>query len=207
MLARPVASAIVAERAPWRVKCSVVTKLTAAGCGTPPPSRLVCFSDSLFATPLLPATRGRRSPADGHQYTKVRRLGLSDEALDQGEGTVGDLSPTVVDGEGVAAVISTISVTPSLLLVGGIGDRSRHGFSHFPQMISSGPRSGLSVSAVASVIEVAVAAWNSSFRGRDRIGLEHPSEDVGRMVIERVVQVLEIARNAAPRMHSGGGCC
>src|SRR6266568_4948289 len=34
MLARPVASAIVDERVPWRVKCSVVTKLTAAGSGS-----------------------------------------------------------------------------------------------------------------------------------------------------------------------------
>jgi len=34
MLARPVDSAIVDERAPWRVKCSVVTKVTAAGRGS-----------------------------------------------------------------------------------------------------------------------------------------------------------------------------
>ena len=33
--------------------------------------------------------------------------------------------------------------------------------------------------------------------------LEHPSEDVGRAVSERVVQVLEIARNAGPRMVIG----
>jgi len=48
---------------------------------------------------------------------------------------------------------------------------------------------------------VLVAAYTSRFYGPM---LEHPSEDVGRAVSERVVQVLEIARNAAPRMRSGG---
>jgi hypothetical protein len=43
---------------------------------------------------------------------------------------------------------------------------------------------------------VLVAAYTSRFYGPM---LEHPSEDVGRAVSERVVQVLEIARNAAPR--------
>ena len=34
IVARPVDSAMVAARAPWRVKCSVVTKVTAAGRGS-----------------------------------------------------------------------------------------------------------------------------------------------------------------------------
>src|SRR5215469_4925745 len=38
IVARPVDSAIVAARAPWRVKCSVVTNVTAAGRGSVPSS-------------------------------------------------------------------------------------------------------------------------------------------------------------------------
>jgi NAD(P)-dependent dehydrogenase (short-subunit alcohol dehydrogenase family) len=46
-----------------------------------------------------------------------------------------------------------------------------------------------------------VAAYTSNFYGPM---LEQPAEHVGRAVSERVVQVLEIARNAAPRMRPGG---
>jgi NAD(P)-dependent dehydrogenase (short-subunit alcohol dehydrogenase family) len=46
-----------------------------------------------------------------------------------------------------------------------------------------------------------VAAYTSRFYGPM---LEQPSEQVGRAVGARVVQVLEIARNAVPRMPPGG---
>jgi NADP-dependent 3-hydroxy acid dehydrogenase YdfG len=49
-----------------------------------------------------------------------------------------------------------------------------------------------------------VAAYTSRFYGPM---LEHASEDVGRAVSERVAQVLEIARNAAPGCAPGGRCC
>ena len=51
---------------------------------------------------------------------------------------------------------------------------------------------------------VLVAAYTSRFYGPM---LEHPSEDVGRAVSERVVQVLEIARNAARGCAPGGRSC
>jgi NAD(P)-dependent dehydrogenase (short-subunit alcohol dehydrogenase family) len=51
------------------------------------------------------------------------------------------------------------------------------------------------------VDHVMVAAYTSRFYGPM---LEQPSEQVGRAVSERVVQVLEIARNAVPRMPPRG---
>jgi NAD(P)-dependent dehydrogenase (short-subunit alcohol dehydrogenase family) len=51
------------------------------------------------------------------------------------------------------------------------------------------------------VDHVMVAAYTSRFYGPM---LEQPSEQVGRAVSARVVQVLEIARNAVPRMPPGG---
>jgi hypothetical protein len=70
-----------------------------------------------------------------------------EEALDEGEGSVGDHSPSVVDGEGMAAVLDLDDLPDAivvfLLLVRGIGDRPRERYSPTPDMISSGPRSGL----------------------------------------------------------------
>jgi hypothetical protein len=49
MFARPVDSAIVAARAPWSVKCSVVTNETAAGRGSASP--VLRDALSIAATP------------------------------------------------------------------------------------------------------------------------------------------------------------
>jgi len=57
--------------------------------------------------------------------------GALDEALDEGEGSVGDLAPAAVDGEGVAAVgnLSDLgdALVARLLLVRGVRDRPRDG--------------------------------------------------------------------------------
>src|SRR5215475_1636863 len=78
IVARPVDSAIVAARAPWRVKCSVVTNVTAAGCGSAPPAPALAFA----SLPVVPPASTRWSqcdyrsraghPAGGHIW--LRRL-------------------------------------------------------------------------------------------------------------------------------------
>src|SRR5215813_10889433 len=85
IVARPVDSAVVAARAPWRVKCSVVTNVTAAGCGSAPPASALVFASILVVPPASmrwsqcdyrsraghPAgdylTRDRGWPVDGYQ--------------------------------------------------------------------------------------------------------------------------------------------
>src|SRR5215813_4540653 len=85
IVARPVDSAVVAARAPWRVKCSVVTNVTAAGCGSAPPAPALVFASILVVPPASmrwsqcdyrsraghPAgdylTRDRGWPVDGYQ--------------------------------------------------------------------------------------------------------------------------------------------
>src|SRR5215469_18717511 len=60
MVARPVDSAVVAARAPCRVKCSVVTKVTAAGRGSEP-----CAPASPLALlPVVPPASARWSRCD-----------------------------------------------------------------------------------------------------------------------------------------------
>src|SRR5215469_15078436 len=49
IVARPVDSAIVAARAPCRVKCSVVTNVTAAGRGSSPPAAALALISLLIA--------------------------------------------------------------------------------------------------------------------------------------------------------------
>src|SRR5215212_11021075 len=60
MFARPVDSAIVAARAPWSTKCSVVTKVTAGGRGSLCVSPFLDGQLSLTADPL---------GSDGEQVT------------------------------------------------------------------------------------------------------------------------------------------
>src|SRR4051812_11500095 len=107
MFARPVDSAIVAARAPWSVKCSVVKNVTAAGRGSVPVSPILDCG-SLWLTASAP------------------RL---DESLHEGECRVGYLAPAAVDREGVPAVRDLLDLghglVPLLPLVGRVCDRPR----------------------------------------------------------------------------------
>src|SRR5689334_10379482 len=60
MVARPVDSAVVAARAPCRVKCSVVTKVTAAGLGSEPGAA----ASPLALLPVVPPASARWSRCD-----------------------------------------------------------------------------------------------------------------------------------------------
>ncbi len=53
IVARPVDSAIVAARAPWRVKCSVVMNVTAADRGSAPTTAALVIVSLLTAHLLL----------------------------------------------------------------------------------------------------------------------------------------------------------
>ena len=63
-IARPVDSAIVAARAPCKVKCSVVTNVTAAGRGSAPPAAALVLVWLLIARrlPSVSAAAGRARP-------------------------------------------------------------------------------------------------------------------------------------------------
>src|SRR4029450_8231347 len=85
MFARPVDSAIVAARAPWSTKCSVVTNVTAAERGAA--SSVLRGSLSVAATP--PPWRPRWRGA----YRRNRRP-LEEDARVNGSGAGYDLSAT-----------------------------------------------------------------------------------------------------------------
>src|SRR5215469_5533133 len=63
IVARPVDSAIVAARAPCRVKCSVVTNVTAADRGSSPPAPALALASLLIAHHLA-----RRPRCDYRRY-------------------------------------------------------------------------------------------------------------------------------------------
>src|SRR3954464_256033 len=76
MFARPVDSAIVAARAPWSTKCSVVTNVTAAERGSA--SSLLRASLSVAATP--PPLEVAATPADGRPLRGCSRVSSSRRA-------------------------------------------------------------------------------------------------------------------------------
>src|SRR5215831_17861230 len=79
IVARPVDSAIVAARAPWRVKCSVVTNVTAAGRGSVPSSG-AGFASLIIAHHL--ACDGYGAIIAGkHQASGRRRDAVASHAL------------------------------------------------------------------------------------------------------------------------------
>src|SRR5215212_6085427 len=63
MFARPFDSAIVAERAPWSTKCSVVTNVTAAERGSAPPVASWSLVEGMAIEAFI--GDGRHRPTDG----------------------------------------------------------------------------------------------------------------------------------------------
>src|SRR3954467_2248243 len=109
MVARPVDSAIVAARAPWRVKCSVVRKLTAAGRGSSTVGTLmrvpvVIESErrvSLEQAPRTPRGRARVRELRHALHAPLQRDGaLGGRLLELPPGLHGDRAP---DRRGLAA--------------------------------------------------------------------------------------------------------
>src|SRR5215471_3309322 len=79
IVALPVDSAIVAARAPCRVKCSVVTNVTAAGRGSAPPTAASVIVWLLIARhlPSVSAAVGRVRPQSlGHAFRLAAAAGL-----------------------------------------------------------------------------------------------------------------------------------
>ena len=88
-------------------------------------------------------------------------------AADEVQGRPGDVRPTGVDGQRVSASgdLGDLGDARVLSLVseGGLGDGRGMVVPFSPEMISSGPRSGLATSTLASVngLRLASTSWKS----------------------------------------------
>lgn len=100
-----------------------------------------------------------------------RAFGVSGEALDELQAGLRDLAPSAVDGQSVSATGDLDEfgdVDVLTLLMGRASEMARGTVLPFsPDMISRGPRTGLSVSTLASDqgLRLAAAAWNSGAPG------------------------------------------
>jgi hypothetical protein len=74
IVARLVDSLIAAARAPCRVKCSVVTKATAVGCGAAPPAPVLAFWSLLVFSPAFRGRSGCDSRSNHEGGVWCRRL-------------------------------------------------------------------------------------------------------------------------------------